>query len=70
MPDETRNERIDMLMEELKSKGIVMATVKDGKCFFFSKAVIQEMLDKVNTGNREYVYLFVKNDNSKPTILN
>jgi hypothetical protein len=42
MTQEERN-TMSLIIEELKSQGISSATVSDGKVFFFSRAVIEEL---------------------------
>jgi len=40
------NDHINKILAAVKSKGYVMSTVSDGRCYFFSKGFLQVMVEK------------------------
>jgi hypothetical protein len=54
---------VDDLIAEVKSKGVVASTVKDGTVFMFSRGTIEKLSEQL--GTHEYVTLFVCTDPAK-----
>jgi hypothetical protein len=51
---------LDEAIEELKSKGVVSMSVSDGTVFMFSRAVIQELHQKLaENPNQDFLTLFI-----------
>jgi hypothetical protein len=57
---------VGQLMEELKSQGVASATVKDGTVFLFSRAVIEELYQRLQADpTKQALSLFITADPAK-----
>lgn len=58
--------RLAPLYEELRSQGIVSATVDDGTVFMFSRAVIEELYSRLQANpEKQSLVLFIQRDPKK-----
>ncbi len=59
-------EGVDLVLQELKSKGVVAVTVADGKLFMFSRATVEELYRQLQERpDAEQLYLMVYSDPEK-----
>lgn len=57
---------LNLVMEELKSQGVASATVSDGTVFFFSRAVIEELYNRLQQDPKlQQLHLFLQRDPKK-----
>ena len=54
------DDKIKLLIERLKTDGIVKSTVKDGHLFGFSKEKLTELLIQVEKSGQDYLILHIK----------
>lgn len=56
------------LYEELKAQGVVSASVSDGTVFLFSRAVVEELYQRlVADPSKQHLALFIQRDPKKVT---
>ena len=62
----TPSDRLTPFIEELKSQGVVAATVDDGTVFMFSRAVVEELYGRLQADpQKEHLALFIQRDPKK-----
>jgi hypothetical protein len=62
----SEKEQLALIVEELKSKGIVSAKVSDGTLFLFSRGVVEELYARLQRDpNTQEVHLMVYSNPAK-----